>query len=59
VAFQPHQMSEAELLHGFQSAVRRFYSPDSIWARLSRSPVGLWLTLPLNLANLMSSMHPG
>ena len=46
----PRQMSSAELLAGFQSAVRRFYSLDSIRKRLSRSPVGLWWTLPLNLA---------
>ena len=50
VVFEPKQMSAAELLDGFQSAVRRFYSPASMIKRLSRSPVGLWWTLPLNLA---------
>lgn len=50
VVFQPKQMSSEELLAGFQRAVRRFYSLDSIRKRLSRSPTNLWWTLPLNLA---------
>jgi radical SAM superfamily enzyme YgiQ (UPF0313 family) len=50
VVFQPRQMTRAELLSGFQASVRRFYSLDSIRKRLSRSPVGFWWTLPLNLA---------
>jgi radical SAM superfamily enzyme YgiQ (UPF0313 family) len=50
VVFQPRQMSPDELLAGFQSAVRRFYSPASILKRISRSPVEGWWTLPLNLA---------
>jgi radical SAM superfamily enzyme YgiQ (UPF0313 family) len=50
VVFQPKNMSSEELLAGFQAAVRRFYAPGSILKRLSRSPVGLWWTLPLNLA---------
>jgi radical SAM superfamily enzyme YgiQ (UPF0313 family) len=48
VVFQPKNMSAEELLAGFQSAVQRFYSAGSILKRLSRSPVGLWWTLPLN-----------
>ena len=54
VVFQPKNMSCEELLAGFQWANRRFYSPASIARRLSRSPVGLWWTLPLNLAYGMS-----
>jgi radical SAM superfamily enzyme YgiQ (UPF0313 family) len=50
VVYQPKQMSAAELLAGFQYANERFYSPTSIARRLSRSPVQLWWTLPLNLA---------
>ncbi len=50
VVFQPRQMSPAALLEGFRYANRRFYSPGSILRRLSRSPAGLWWTLPLNLA---------
>ena len=38
-----------ELLEGYRYANRRFYSAGSIWKRLSRSPAGLWWTLPLNL----------
>ncbi len=54
VVFAPKNMSGEELLAGFQSAVRRFYSAGSIWRRLSRSPVGLWWTLPVNLAYAIS-----
>jgi radical SAM superfamily enzyme YgiQ (UPF0313 family) len=50
VVFRPKQMSSEELLAGFHAAVRRFYSLGSIRKRLSRSPVNLWWTLPLNLA---------
>jgi radical SAM superfamily enzyme YgiQ (UPF0313 family) len=50
VVFRPKQMSSEELLAGFQAANRRFYAPVSILRRLSRSPIGLWWTLPLNLA---------
>ena len=50
VVFTPRQMSSQELLAGFQAASRRFYSLNSILKRLSRSPAGLWWTLPLNLA---------
>ena len=59
VVFQPKQMSCAELLAGFQAATRRFYSPGSILKRLSRSPVGLWWTLPLNLAYYLSLLKFG
>jgi len=50
VVFQPKQMSPEELLAGYQDANRRFYSWRSVQRRLSRSPVGLFWTLPLNLA---------
>lgn len=50
VVYQPKQMSMAELLAGFRYANERFYSLASIAKRLSRSPVQLWWTLPLNLA---------
>jgi len=50
VVFRPKQMSAEDLLHGFQTAVHRFYSLASIQKRLSRSPVEWWWTLPLNLA---------
>jgi hypothetical protein len=50
VVFQPKNMSPQELLEGFAWANRRFYSLTSIATRLSRSPVSLWWTLPLNLA---------
>ena len=43
-------MSVAELLAGFRDVNERFYSLPSIAKRLSRSPVQLWWTLPLNLA---------
>jgi radical SAM superfamily enzyme YgiQ (UPF0313 family) len=54
VVFQPKNMSGEALLAGFQAANRRFYSPGSILKRLSRSPVGLGWTLPINLAYLLS-----
>jgi radical SAM superfamily enzyme YgiQ (UPF0313 family) len=50
VVFQPKNMSCEELLEGFRYANRRFYSLSSIARRLAGSPVGLWWTLPLNLA---------
>ena len=50
VVFRPRQMSPEELLAGYQYANRRFYSWPSVCRRLSRSPVGLSWTLPLNLA---------
>jgi radical SAM superfamily enzyme YgiQ (UPF0313 family) len=54
VVFQPAQMSGAELLAGFQKAVRRFYSLEGIARRLRKSPVELWWTLPLNLVYHLS-----
>jgi radical SAM superfamily enzyme YgiQ (UPF0313 family) len=59
VVFQPKNMSCADLLGGFQSAVRRFYSAGSILKRLSHSPVGLWWTLPLNGAYHLSLRRYG
>lgn len=50
VVFQPKQMSCEELLAGYRWVNRRFYSIPGILRRLRRSPVGLWWTLPLNLA---------
>jgi len=50
VVYQPKRMSGAELLAGFRYANQRFYSLTSLAKRLSRSPVQLWWTLPLNLA---------
>jgi len=50
VVFQPMRMSAAELLAGFRYANGRFYSLPSIVRRLTRSPVQIWWTLPLNLA---------
>jgi radical SAM superfamily enzyme YgiQ (UPF0313 family) len=50
VVYQPKQMSTSELRAGFRYANDRFYSLPSMARRLSRSPVQLWWTLPLNLA---------
>jgi radical SAM superfamily enzyme YgiQ (UPF0313 family) len=50
VVYQPKRMSAEELLAGFRYANERFYSLSSTAKRLSRSPVQLWWTLPLNLA---------
>jgi radical SAM superfamily enzyme YgiQ (UPF0313 family) len=50
VVFKPRHMSPERLLEGYQYANRRFYSGASVFRRLLRSPVGLWWTLPLNLA---------
>jgi len=50
VVFQPKLMSCEELLAGFRWVNERFYSLPSIFRRLQRSRVGLWWTLPLNLA---------
>jgi hypothetical protein len=43
-------MDRPTLLAGYQYANRRFYSRRSISKRLSRSPVQLAWTLPLNIA---------
>jgi radical SAM superfamily enzyme YgiQ (UPF0313 family) len=50
VVFQPRHMSPETLLAGYRYANRRFYSWGSAYKRLSRSPVQLSWTLPLNLA---------
>jgi len=50
VVFQPRHMSPESLLNGYRYANRRFYSAASVYRRLSHSAVGLWWTLPLNLA---------
>ena len=49
VVFEPKNMSSEELLNGFNEVNRRFYSLGSIYRRLTKSPVGLYWTLPLNL----------
>jgi len=54
IVFQPHQMSPETLLAGYRCANQRFYSCRSIYRRLSRSPLGLWWTLPLNLAYMLA-----
>jgi radical SAM superfamily enzyme YgiQ (UPF0313 family) len=50
VVYRPRLMTPAELLAGYRYANERFYSLVSIARRLSRSPVQLGWTLPLNLA---------
>jgi radical SAM superfamily enzyme YgiQ (UPF0313 family) len=50
VVFQPQHMSPETLRDGYRFANRRFYSGASVYRRLTHSPVGLWWTLPLNLA---------
>lgn len=50
VVFRPRLMTPETLLAGFREVNRRFYSWRSIGKRLSRSPVQLTWTLPLNLA---------
>jgi radical SAM superfamily enzyme YgiQ (UPF0313 family) len=59
VVFMPRRMSPEALLEGYRYANRRFYSLRSIRRRLSRSPVGLWWTLPLNLAYSMALRRSG
>jgi radical SAM superfamily enzyme YgiQ (UPF0313 family) len=54
VIFQPRQMSPETLLEGYRYANRRFYGWQSLCRRLARSPVGLWWTLPLNLAYMFA-----
>jgi radical SAM superfamily enzyme YgiQ (UPF0313 family) len=50
VVFRPRWMSPEQLLAGYEYANKRFYSWPSVCKRLRRSPVGLYWTLPLNLA---------
>jgi len=50
VVFQPLHLSPETLRDGYRYANRRFYSGASVFRRLTHSPVGLWWTLPLNLA---------
>ncbi len=59
VVFLPRRMSPEILLEGYRYANRRFYSPKSIGRRLSRSPVGLWWTLPVNLAYSLALWYSG
>ena len=55
VVFRPRLMSPEELLAGYDYATKRFYSWRSVRRRLARSPVGLYWTLPLNLAYAFAS----
>jgi radical SAM superfamily enzyme YgiQ (UPF0313 family) len=50
VVFEPRLMTPEALLAGYRYANARFYSCRSIYRRISRSPVQLAWTLPLNLA---------
>jgi hypothetical protein len=50
-------MSPEALLAGYEYANRRFYSWRSAYRRLSRSPVGLFWALPLNLAYAVALRH--
>ena len=59
VVFQPRHMSPETLLDGYRYANRRFYSCGSLYQRLCRSPVGLWWTLPLNLAYMLAVRYYG
>ncbi len=59
VVFQPRHMDPETLLKGYQYANQRFYSCRSIYQRLSRSSVGLWWTLPLNLAYMLAFRYYG
>ncbi len=54
VVFKPRNMTCDELLEGFKRVNRQFYSLKSIGKRLSKSRVGLWWTLPLNLSYYFS-----
>ncbi|MGA8877480.1 MAG: hypothetical protein WB555_18225, partial [Candidatus Korobacteraceae bacterium] len=54
VVFRPRHMSADELLAGFRRANARFYSGRSIARRLSRSPVQVFWTLPLNAAYVLA-----
>jgi len=55
VVFRPRLMSPEQLLAGYEYANKRFYSCRSLCKRLTRSPVGLPWTLPLNLAYMFAS----
>ncbi|HTR45673.1 MAG TPA: radical SAM protein [Thermodesulfovibrionales bacterium] len=57
VVYQPRQMSPEELLAGYQYANSRFYSWTSVYRRLTRSPVQLFWTLPLNVAYGIALRH--
>jgi radical SAM superfamily enzyme YgiQ (UPF0313 family) len=59
VVFMPRRMSPETLLQGYRYANRRFYSLESIRRRLSRSPAGLWWTLPVNLAYSLALWRSG
>ena len=59
VVFKPRHMSPEALLDGYRHANARFYSWGSIYRRLSRSPVQLSWTLPLNLAYAFACRYRG
>lgn len=52
VVYRPKRMTAEQLIEGFTWVNERFYSMRSIAKRLSRSPTGLYWTLPLNLQYL-------
>jgi radical SAM superfamily enzyme YgiQ (UPF0313 family) len=59
VVYVPKRMTARELLDGFAWINDRFYSIRSIARRLSRSPTGLYWTLPLNLRYLARAARLG
>lgn len=59
VVFIPKNMSAEELLEGFRRVNRRFYSLTGVARRLRRSSVGLYWTLPLNIAYGWLYAHRG
>lgn len=54
VVYKPKNMTQEELLEGFNWVNSQFYSLKSIRRRLSKSKAGLWWTLPLNLSYYLS-----
>ena len=59
VVYIPKRMTARELLDGFTWINDHFYSLRSIAKRLSRSPTGLYWTLPLNLRYLSAWRRHG
>ncbi len=52
--FEPVRMSPATLEAGTEWVARRFYSPGSIFRRLSKSGAGLWWNLPRNVGYMLA-----
>jgi radical SAM superfamily enzyme YgiQ (UPF0313 family) len=55
VVYTPANMTCEELINGFRWVNDQFYSLKSIRQRLCQSPVGLWWTLPLNMAYFLTN----